>query len=264
MHYLSLTTVFREETKWLKEWLEYHILVGVEHFYLYLHDTGEELNEVLEILKLYKNITTILYGDYQKGDFQIKAYNSALKQFSYETQWMGFIDLDEFVFPVHQSLLLPEILSHYERIEIKGLNASICTFGDSGHIFSPILQTRELIWRASDYRPCNYTAKQFFRTSKLRNYIYGGHWDKLVNEDYTRSISAKQLRPKEMIRVNHYPIRSHEDWRKKVKRGWPNDIKLHKLSEDDWIKKRWQVCYNDILDQSMLRFVPELEQKLGV
>lgn len=259
MHNISLCAVFKEETQWLKEWLEWHILVGVDYFYLYLHDTGEELTKVLDILRHYTNTTYNLFTHYS-GDFQIVAYNECLKNFGHETNWLGFIDLDEFVFPVDLSLTLSEILSKYEENSIKGLNASVCTFGDSGHRFSPTLQTRDLIWRAFDFRPCNYTAKQFFRTEYLKNYAYGGWWDHLVNEDYKLSKTNKQPRPANLIRVNHYPVRSQYDfWNKKMRRGWPSDLKKHKLTHRDWENKYKMLNHNDVMDKSAHRFLPGLK-----
>lgn len=33
--YLSICAIFRNEADYLKEWIEFHRLVGVEHFFLY-------------------------------------------------------------------------------------------------------------------------------------------------------------------------------------------------------------------------------------
>lgn len=262
MNNISICAVFKEETQWLKEWLEWHLLVGIEHFYLFLHDTGEEQEIVIQKLNYYsdKEITYIPFHNYQSGDFQIVAYDTCLKNYGNQTKWLGFIDLDEFVFPVDPSLTLSEILSKYEENSIKGLNASVCTFGDSGHRFSPTLQTRDLIWRAFDFRPCNYTAKQFFRTEYLKNYIYGGYWDQLVNEDYKLSKTIKQPRPANLIRVNHYPVRSQYDfWNKKMRRGWPANLEKHKLTHRDWENKYKMLNHNDVMDKSAHRFLPGLK-----
>ncbi|VFM99178.1 MAG: Glycosyltransferase family 92 [Candidatus Kentron sp. G] len=34
-YFLVFATNFKDENTYLREWLEYHLLVGVEHFYLY-------------------------------------------------------------------------------------------------------------------------------------------------------------------------------------------------------------------------------------
>jgi hypothetical protein len=39
---LAVAAVFRRETRYLREWLEFHRLVGVERFYLFNHDLEED------------------------------------------------------------------------------------------------------------------------------------------------------------------------------------------------------------------------------
>ena len=41
-HQLSICAIFKNEAKFLKEWIEYHRLVGVDHFYLY-DETGAQI-----------------------------------------------------------------------------------------------------------------------------------------------------------------------------------------------------------------------------
>lgn len=266
MYYLSLCAIFKLETKYLREWIEYHLLLGVDHLYLYMNDYGtEEYSNVYNILLDYptKKVTKISWR-YNSGDLQIKAYTDCLWRFGNQTKWLGFIDLDEFVFPVNQTSFLPEIFEKYEDTEIKGLNASVCTFGDSYRLFSPTLQIRDLTFRAFDNRPCNYTAKHFFKPEFIKQYDYGGNWWQLLNEDYSTSLACKQLRPKNIIRVNHYPVRSKQDWEEKVKRNWPSDLEKHKLTPELWAHKYRMLNHNDIEDRSMDRFVPELEKKLCI
>ena len=46
-HELSVTAIFRDEAPYLREWIEYHKLLGVEHFYLYNNLSQDKCNEVL-------------------------------------------------------------------------------------------------------------------------------------------------------------------------------------------------------------------------
>jgi len=51
MNYLSVCAIFKEETRWLKEWLEYYKLLGVEKFYMFNNDIDYE--EAYPVLKPY-------------------------------------------------------------------------------------------------------------------------------------------------------------------------------------------------------------------
>ena len=35
LYQLSLILIFKDEAPYLQEWLEYHLMLGVQHFYLY-------------------------------------------------------------------------------------------------------------------------------------------------------------------------------------------------------------------------------------
>src|SRR5271165_3682750 len=45
---LSMCAIFQDEAPYLKEWIEFHKLMGVEHFYLYNHRSKDDYKKVLE------------------------------------------------------------------------------------------------------------------------------------------------------------------------------------------------------------------------
>jgi hypothetical protein len=45
---MSVVTMFKDEAKWMKEWIEYNRLLGFEHFYMYNNDSTDNYEEVLE------------------------------------------------------------------------------------------------------------------------------------------------------------------------------------------------------------------------
>ncbi len=93
---VSICAVFKDEAEILKEWVEYHLIVGVEHFYLYNNNSSDGF---MEILTPYINRGVITLIDWPMQQGQLAAYNDAINRYSHETKWMGFIDLDEFVVP---------------------------------------------------------------------------------------------------------------------------------------------------------------------
>ena len=46
---LSVCTLMKDRARYLREWLQYHLLVGVEHFYLYDHGSVDGLAEELQL-----------------------------------------------------------------------------------------------------------------------------------------------------------------------------------------------------------------------
>ena len=46
-HYLAFCVVFKDEARYLAEWLAFHRLVGVAHFYLYSNESRDRYRAVL-------------------------------------------------------------------------------------------------------------------------------------------------------------------------------------------------------------------------
>jgi hypothetical protein len=45
---LAIAAVFQNETRWLQEWVEYHLLIGVQHFYLYNNLSRDNYHDKLQ------------------------------------------------------------------------------------------------------------------------------------------------------------------------------------------------------------------------
>ena len=93
---VAICAIFRDEAVYFKEWIEFHKIVGVEHLYLYNNFSKDNY---LEVLEPYIKINLITLIDWPKEQSQIAAYEDCIEKFSSETEWLGFIDLDEFVVP---------------------------------------------------------------------------------------------------------------------------------------------------------------------
>lgn len=93
---VSICAIFKNEAPYLKEWIEFHRIVGVEHFYLYNNNSDDEFHDVLAPY-MKAGIVTLVEWPYPQA--QMRAYWDCVARFRTETQWIGFIDLDEFVVP---------------------------------------------------------------------------------------------------------------------------------------------------------------------
>lgn len=92
---LSVVAIMKNEGAYLKEWLDFHILVGVQKFYLYDNESTDDTKQVLDPY-IKKGIVDYTY--WPGAAQQILAYRDAVNRHSNDSRWMAFIDLDEFVF----------------------------------------------------------------------------------------------------------------------------------------------------------------------
>ena len=93
---VSICAIFKNESKYLREWIEFHKIVGVEHFYLY---NNFSTDNYLSILTPYIDSGLVTLIDWPVMQGQMPAYRDCVEKFQNETQWIGFIDIDEFVCP---------------------------------------------------------------------------------------------------------------------------------------------------------------------
>lgn len=93
---ISLCLIFKNEAPFLKEWLDYHLTVGVDHFYLYNNNSDDDFKKVL---KPYIDEGVVTFIEWPYDHSQFKAYKHCYENFRNETNWISFLDADEFFVP---------------------------------------------------------------------------------------------------------------------------------------------------------------------
>jgi len=122
---LSVCAIVKNEAKYLKEWIEFHRLVGVDHFYLYNNGNIDSVQKVLNPY-IRKGIVTLIdwsYFSYAIDDektchwslsTQIPAYENAIKFRAIRaTKWLALLNTDEYLVPV-DSYSMKDLLRQYD------------------------------------------------------------------------------------------------------------------------------------------------------
>ena len=108
-YYVSICGIFKNEGLYLKEWIDYHKRVGVDHFYLYNNNSSDNY---IEVLKPYVGTGIVDLIDWPHNQAQMEAYHDCFSRFRGETSWLGFIDIDEFVVPVEDESVRDFFVKH--------------------------------------------------------------------------------------------------------------------------------------------------------
>ncbi len=222
--YLSIVCIAKNEAPYIKEWIEYHKLAGVERFYFYDNESADNTREVLEP---YIQDGTVIYN-YIKGKcLQISAYKDAIVKYKKQTRWLAIIDLDEYIVPVEKNSI-PDFLKDYEQFPAVGINRVV--FDSNGYKTKPVsdggLVTANFTRVMKDYdNVINRHIKSIVDPDKVID-IYNPHYAEYkksqhaVNENleiidgpFTNSYSIKK------IRINHYYTKSAEEYLNKIERG---------------------------------------------
>ncbi|GDZ95224.1 methyltransferase FkbM family protein [Planktothrix agardhii CCAP 1459/11A] len=256
---LSICAIMKNEAPYLMEWLEFHKLVGVERFYLYNNNSTDETLNIIE--PYIKSGQVILHNWPFSPGQQTLAYEHCLGTYCFESQWIAFIDLDEFLYPTeHQNLR--DILKEFSGVPAVGVN--MLYFGTSGHLTRPDgLQIENFTMRGTDDFKDNKMIKSIVRPDlvlpptcphffpPINPQTYG------VTENQQPLLSSVAAEVSvQKLRINHYCTRSRADMIQKAMRGsaiflWP--ISLEGLED---------LNRNDIQDLTIQRFVIPLKQSL--
>ena len=230
---LAVVAIFKDEAPYLREWLDYHLLAGVEHFYLYNNDSSDGY---AEILKPYVDANIVTLIDWSGKVMQMPAYEDAVSRFRFFCRYIAFIDLDEFILPKSdQSVVevVDEILNKYP--EACGLLINWHMFGSNGHeradysrgVLERFTRRAPTDWNFLDGNfiagnnywktVVNPRSVKSFENTHAANCFAGLQ---LVNSDgtYVADISYNTVVADKIV-VNHYYTKSREEFLAKVNRS---------------------------------------------
>lgn len=275
---LAICAIFKNESPFMREWITYHMLLGVDHFFLYDNESEDRGGSELGTLK---DRVTITKWHLRPG--QEKAYQHFVDQRHSQFEWVAFIDLDEFLYPVDGNSL-PESLARYHEYSLVLLNWQMFgPNGDSGvHETRPsglVIEnyTRRLPWNrepAGEEGPfggggIHWYPKCIARLRDITGFEGAPHSLKtsgmtcnaLLQPPITQG-TRRGYPPacSEVLYINHYYTRSREDWNNKLasragiaRSGWhPPDSRFEEFVNDA-----------NIEDRSITRFAPAVQELLG-
>jgi hypothetical protein len=230
--YVALCCIIKDENEYLQEWINYHLKIGIEHFFIY--DNGSKIPIWLTIEKhnLSKYVTVIKMPGKAR---QIKAYAHCLKSFGKAYKWIGFIDTDEFIVPKLTNGDFKAFLSQYEPYGGLGINWMM--FGSSGHLKrtnSPQLES--FLFRAEESFRANAHIKSIVQPAFVKS-VLGSHnfeyqeGKYCVNENFEPIEGPFSKNSVNKIQLNHYYCRSREEYESKIKRGYGDTRKKRTIDE---------------------------------
>lgn len=219
-YYLSVCAVFKNEAPGLSEWVEFHKAVGVEHFYLYNNNSEDDF-----LIALTPRISdgTVTLIDFPKHPGQLAAYDHCLSTFANEARWIAFLDIDEYLHPA-KSTNLKNVLTNYESYPSVCVNLQI--YGSSGRalpsgglIIESFTRKGPLSWSRNRQIKSIVDPTRTIRSCDPHSFVLSGS-EPAVTEHYKAiTTSSSKAVTIDLIRINHYAIRSFVEFLAKRRRG---------------------------------------------
>jgi Glycosyltransferase family 92 len=261
---LSACMIFKDEAPYLKEWIEFHRLVGVEHFYLCSHNSTDNYLEVLQpyikkrIVELKEIKTELNQTVVAFANIQLGFYNECIEKAKNESQWLAVIDSDEFLFPTQEKSLV-KVLKRYNQFAGVGVNWQM--FGTS---FIDKIPPGELIiqWLircAPKDMVINTHIKSIVQPTKVQRFdnphyaIYLPGYNQVNTDEVPFEGPFSPYVQVDQLRINHYWTRDeHYYLNYKLPRQnlWWGGVTT---GIND---------YNEEVDESIQRFVPKLMKRM--
>ncbi len=269
--------IVKGEDRFIEEWLVYHRLLGVNHFFLYDNDAKLPLRS---LLRAYESFVTVIdwpadpTAGWPGRNLQIKTYMHALARKAASHTWVTFLDPDEFIV-LRKHDTLPIFLSSFDNVGSVRLNWHV--FGHNGYYENPKgLVTAALTRRMAAPSP---RTKAISRTEAVAS-IDSAHCCRLKRgwrtADANGRLYSEALYPgkTDCAHINHYQCRSFIAWMGRVRRG---DVSFDRTNVP--ADQRWRLdehlCLrqfvetvakdkNELADDFMLRFESRILTHLAV
>ena len=262
---LAAVAIFKDEAKYLGEWIDYHFLAGVNHFYLYNNDSSDDYQKVLAPY-IEKNLVTL--ANLSGRGMQMIAYDDAIEKYRFKCRYMAFIDLDEFIFPKTNRSIV-EVAD-----EILSADLSAAAFGINMQFFGSNCEEKadysrgvleRFTRRAPDdwifvnkdgLKDGNIYIKSIVNPRRV-DYYFSPHYPiyfsglKSMSSDGTETFRAGNYPiAADKIVLNHYFTKSLEEFKKKkLRRGKGYSVNKEYVMENFHTYDR-----NEVFDDGILKY----------
>ena len=217
---LAICAIFKDEAPYLLEWIAYHHAVGVDHFYLYDNDSTDGGSQVIQRSSLVR-LVTLTQWPLRPG--QLGAYRHFMDNYAAASDWVAFIDIDEFILPLREKTI-GVVLD--QRQDFAAVLVHWRIYGPSGHDAPPdglVIEAYKM--RTPDDYHANRHIKSIVRCASLVDVTHNPHAFVLRGDACDasgRPVTNLAIQPVAChtdLVINHYHTRSRQEWAQKIPRG---------------------------------------------
>lgn len=231
---LALAVIVRNEEAAIDEWIAYHQAAGVRHFILYDDNCTDETLSISRTRLAPQDLTILPWGQRIQDAKQGRALHSQGLAFAHAVanfchfRWIGFIDVDEFLFPT-EAVSLTDALAELDHADNIYLPWQM--FGRQGYAKTPdvILPRYTLRYRDPAESPVKglFNFKCIVNPAKVsRAYVHGfltnsdtQIWNSRGESFQQGTHRTKAFTKNPTMRLNHYYAKSDAQLAEKIAKG---------------------------------------------
>lgn len=273
---VSLCLIFKNEALFLKEWLDYHLTIGVDHFYLYNNNSDDNFREVLAPYVADGSVTLI---EWPEQNSQFKCYKHCYDTYRNENNWISFLDADEFICPKYKNNI-NEWLKDFDKYHAVNIHwLMFCTGGVLEHDYSRnVIEQYTASWEDfwkhgkclinTRFDIANYHTWWVHHHTYMYRRIMGirmvipavNQFGYMCTIDKTWG-GGKNKRQNSTIQINHYFTKAWSIWSEKMKK---TDVltAVNPKSDINYFYKYEEKCISS--DNTIQRFLIRMKRKQGL
>lgn len=222
-YYSAVILLIKDENRYLKEWLDWHLNIGFDHIYIYDNGTKDHVQDIVDdyAAETQQRITVIDWTGHH-NHIQQDAYNHFMEHFKVDVRWGLFIDSDEFLrFTDDKIADVNMFLKAYEDYtEVWGYEVEYDANGQETYEDKPV---RERFTRRTDTREGFYW-KNFIQVNRIDSFLmHYAYYDPAKHQVFKNEQSNQDL-----FVIDHFYTKSWEEWCWKIRERGGADPNYHK------------------------------------
>jgi glycosyltransferase involved in cell wall biosynthesis len=222
----ALCAIMKNEGPYILEWVAFHRLIGFNEIFIYDNDSADNTPQLLSSLASREVVHSVAWPSVDEVAPQRAAYADALARV--KSDWICFIDADEFINLKQDDSIQAFLRRFPETASAITLNWRV--FGSSGHLtFDSDLVVRRFTRCSPRQARVNRHCKTIARAQDIqemhihRCFLKRGLYVDESGQPVEVENMGLTTKPRtELVQVNHYVVKSREEYEGKRRRGNAN------------------------------------------
>ncbi|EKT4458616.1 glycosyltransferase family 2 protein [Pseudomonas putida] len=269
-----IIAIAKDEGCYLYEWAAYHLSLGFDKIFLYDNDSSDNPREALKGLE--SHVEIIEWPTIDGISPQLSAYNNPALHIRDSFDFAAYIDIDEFITLRRHSSIKDYLKCIPDTVSAIAINQKI--FGSShlkSHEDLPVTYRFKMCARSE--HPENLWFKTLYRTKAIKqinschkgSILFGDYTDASFNPSNIDESSSGQtkLNCSDAIHINHYILKSQEEFETKKKRrgggmSGTKEGRIERYNNDYFFTHRDSYA-NSTTDTRIIELIQKIENVRG-
>ena len=261
---VGIVAIAKNEGKYLREWIAYHLSLGISAIIIYDNESQDDTQSIIQTCKSQK-VVCVEWPSVDRFSPQRSAYADGLNRLI-AYSWVFFIDIDEFIVPFGYN----QLTNYFERVpsHVSAIAINWKTFGNSG-VEAPnyelVTETFVRCGRDAWSHNCHFkTAARPRAVGEMRIHhpilVEGALADSSF-QPFEMALEGRTARVVyDGIQLNHYQVKTLPEFRERMKRGNANFPPNHPQHNREAAISRYDVLNsNEMEDRRIQMFIPGMK-----